>query len=64
MTQQVITPNGLATYHSSDFRTFEPEIVKNRNGNFVQIMVCEELVEGRWEAYISTSNVEQFAKAV
>lgn len=46
------TPNGLATYSSPDFRTYAPEAVVE-HGKVVVLQLCEELVEGRWEGFIS-----------
>lgn len=47
------TPNGLATYHSPDFRTYAPETVTEPDGTAVVLQLCEELVEGRWEGFIA-----------
>lgn len=47
------TPNGLATYHEPTFRTYEPEWCRESNGVTVIMQLCEELVEGRWEAFYS-----------
>lgn len=51
------TPNGLATYQSADFRTYQPETVKNDQGRMVTIQLCESLEDGRWEAFYSTLKV-------
>jgi hypothetical protein len=51
MTEQ--TPNGLATYIEPTFRTYEPEWLTESNGVTVIMQLCEELVEGRWEAFYS-----------
>lgn len=47
------TVNGLATYHSADFRTYAPKHVKNAQGRTVVIQLCETLEEGRWEPFYS-----------
>ena len=47
------TPNGLATYSNPTFRTYEPEWVTGHDGRQVLMRVSEELVEGRWEPFIS-----------
>jgi hypothetical protein len=46
------TANGLATYSCPDFRTYAPETVVE-DGKVVVLQLCEELVEGRWEGFIS-----------
>ncbi len=46
------TANGLATYHSPDFRTYAPETVVE-DGKVIVLQLCEEWVEGRWEGFIS-----------
>jgi hypothetical protein len=43
------------TYHSSDFRTYPAENVKARDGKLVTMTLCEELVDGRWEAFYSVA---------
>lgn len=40
------------TYHEPSFRTYEPEVVAGKRGP-VTIQVCEELIEGRWEPFVS-----------
>src|SRR5262249_29655903 len=47
------TARGLATYHSPDFRTYEPEWAESEQGDLVQLQQCEEWVEGRWEGFCS-----------
>ena len=38
---------------TKDFRRFEPEIVKDRLGNKIEMILCEELdpESGRWEPF-------------
>ena len=36
-----------------DFRAYEPETVSGPHGTRVQIQECEELVQGRWEGFVS-----------
>lgn len=36
-----------------DFRVYEPETVTNAQGKKIQICLCEELVNGRWEPFYS-----------
>jgi hypothetical protein len=45
------TANGLATYSEPTFRTYAPERVLDSRGHFVTMQLCEELIEGRWEAF-------------
>lgn len=40
-------------YESKDFRTHKPEWVGDRYGNKTLLRVCEELIEGRWEPFVS-----------
>jgi hypothetical protein len=44
-------PNGLATYGTPDYRTYAPVDCKDRHGKIVRMMLCEEYLEGRWEAF-------------
>jgi hypothetical protein len=46
------TANGLATYSEPTFRTYAPEMIV-KNGWVIVTQLCEELVEGRWEGFIS-----------
>ena len=41
------------TYHEPTFRTWPPERRTGRDGTQVTIIVCEELVGGRWEPFCS-----------
>jgi hypothetical protein len=41
------------TYHEPTFRTWPPERRTCRDGTQVTIIVCEELVGGRWEPFCS-----------
>ena len=38
---------------TNDFRRYEPEIVKDRFGNEIEMILCEELdtESGRWEPF-------------
>ena len=38
---------------TNDFRRYEPEIVKDRLGNEIEMILCEELdtESGRWEPF-------------
>jgi hypothetical protein len=51
----------MPTYHASDFRTFPPAIVKDRDGRLVIMTLCEELdpESGRWEPFYSTGPVKR-----
>lgn len=53
--QTEMTANGLATYESWDFRTYEPRAYRNAEGRTVVMRLCEEFVpeSGRWEAFQS-----------
>lgn len=53
---QEITANGLATYSEPTFRTYEPKTVERGDGTAITMQLCEELVEGRWEAFYSIIN--------
>jgi len=46
------TPNGLATYDGADFRTYAPQTA-TEDGVETTFQLCEELVEGRWEGFVS-----------
>lgn len=48
-----VTPNGLATYITEDFRVYEPEACRSDEGTLRTIRLCEELVGGRWEGFYS-----------
>lgn len=45
------TPNGLATYHGSDFRTYAPQTVEDERGVTVVMQLCETLDGDRWEPF-------------
>jgi hypothetical protein len=47
------TANGLATYSEPTFRTYEPYTVTESDGTAVTLQLCEDLVEGRWEPFVS-----------
>jgi hypothetical protein len=36
-----------------DFRCSYPYAVKDAQGNVLMLRVCEELVDGRWEPFVS-----------
>jgi len=36
-----------------DFRCSSPYAVKDAHGNVLMLRLCEELVEGRWEPFVS-----------
>lgn len=40
-------------YTSKDFRNYKPEWVKDRYGNKTLLRICEELIGGRWEPFLS-----------
>jgi hypothetical protein len=37
-----------------EFRCSYPYAVKDADGNVLMLRLCEELVEGRWEPFVST----------
>jgi hypothetical protein len=39
--------------NQKDFRVYEPETVTNAQGKKIQMTLCEELVNGRWEPFYS-----------
>ncbi len=41
------------TYHEPTFRTWPPESVTRRDGTMMTTIVCEDLVDGRWEPFCS-----------
>ena len=43
-------------HETKDFRKYEPEIVKDRLGNNIEMILCEELdpESGRWEPFYAT----------
>ncbi len=43
---------------TNDFRRFEPEVVKDRLGNKIEMILCEELdpESGRWEPFYAIRN--------
>jgi hypothetical protein len=54
------TPNGFATYHSADFRTYQAKTYRNSDGKLIDLQLCEELdpESGRWEAFVSIAAEE------
>jgi hypothetical protein len=54
------TPNGLATYDGRDFRTYAPQTV-TEDGMRTTLQLCEELIEGRWEGFVSIVSRERVA---
>jgi hypothetical protein len=52
------TPNGLATYLTDDFRVYEPETCRTDRGTLRTFRLCEELVGGRWEGFVSILSEE------
>jgi hypothetical protein len=44
---------------TNDFRRYEPEIVKDRLGNKIEMILCEELdtESGRWEPFYAIRDV-------
>ena len=44
---------------TNDFRRYEPEIVKDRLGNKIEMILCEELdpESGRWESFYAIRDV-------
>lgn len=43
---------------TADFRTYQPETVKGPKGKLHTLQLCEELTEGRWEAFYSLLAVQ------
>ena len=54
-----MTENGLATYSSPDFRTYEPVPYIDADGNRQVYQLCETYEDGRWEAFTSLVGREQ-----
>ena len=49
------TVNGLAKYSTDDFRTYAPKRTFCAVVNaYIWSQLCEELVDGRWEPFVST----------
>ena len=44
---------------TKDFRRYEPEIVKDRFGNEIEMILCEELdpESGRWEPFFAIRKI-------
>lgn len=42
-------------YSTPDFRKYPTEVVRDSGGKLIAMTLCEELVEGRWEAFYSVS---------
>jgi hypothetical protein len=38
---------------SDCYRTHKPEWVTGKDGRKMRIQICEELIEGRWEPYVT-----------
>lgn len=53
-----LTTNGMATYLSDDFRVYEPETCSSHVGTIRTYRLCEELVGGRWEGFVSIVSEE------
>jgi hypothetical protein len=45
-------------YQTADFRKYESETLKDHTGKLVIVTVCEDLVEGRWEPFVSVRPVK------
>jgi hypothetical protein len=41
------------TYHEPSFRSWPPKIVTGPDGERLKATLCEELVDGRWEPFMS-----------
>ncbi len=48
-------------HETEDFRKYEPEIVKDRLGNDIEMTLCEDLdpESGRWEPFYVTQTIKQ-----
>ena len=46
-------------YETDDFRKYEPVIVKDKSGNNVNMMLCEDRhpESGRWEPFYVVKNI-------
>ena len=46
-------------HETKDFRRYEPEVVKDRSGNDIEMILCEELdpESGRWEPFYATRTI-------
>jgi hypothetical protein len=45
--------NRTPEYLTADCRRYEIEEGRDANGNLVRFRVVEELIDGRWEGYVS-----------
>jgi len=47
-------------HETKDFRTYKPEIVKDRLNNNIEMTLCEELdpESGRWEPFYAIKRIE------
>jgi hypothetical protein len=52
------TPNGLATYLSNEIRVYGQETCRTDRGTIRTFQLCEELVAGRWEGFVSILSEE------
>ena len=48
-------------HETEDFRKYEPEIAKDRLGNKIKMILCEELdpESGRWELFYAIQAITQ-----
>ena len=48
-------------HETKDFRTYEPEIVKDRLNNNIEMILCEERdpESGRWEPFYTIRTIKQ-----
>lgn len=58
MQRSELTANGWATYLSDDLRVYEPETCRTDRGTWQTFRLCEELIDGRWEGFVSIISEE------
>ena len=48
-------------HETKDFRTYEPEIVKDRSNDNIEMTLCEDLdpESGRWEPFYAIRIIKQ-----
>jgi hypothetical protein len=63
MAHTEMTPNGLATYHAPDFRTYAPEGTM-RGGERIIYQLCESFEGGKWEGFVSIKMPKALRKAM
>jgi hypothetical protein len=53
------------THEADDFRRYEPVIAKDKSGNDIKMILCEELdpENGRWEPFYSIRDIHNVVQS-